>query len=103
MQKKKNRIIPSIIVFSILVSIIYLFVTVKQPYVECSKSTINDLGITINLDKKALIKRAHRRNIAVQYWTINDADDVEYLTKNGADCIMSDYPDMASEVVASLK
>ena len=48
MQKKKNRIIPSIIVFSILVSIIYLFVTVKQPYVECSKSTINDLGVTIN-------------------------------------------------------
>ena len=48
MQKRKNRIIPSIIVFSILVAIIYLFVTVKQPYVECSKSTVNDLGITIN-------------------------------------------------------
>ena len=68
MQKKKNRILPSIIVFSILVAIIYLFVTVKQPYVECSKSTVNDLGITINesliaeldsssIDKMVLIKK----------------------------------------------
>lgn len=57
----------------------------------------------INLGTKQVINYAHKNNIAVQYWTINDADDVEYLTKNGADCIMSDYPDMASEVVASLK
>ena len=57
----------------------------------------------INLGTKQVINYAHKNNIAVQYWTINDADDVEYLTKNGADCIMSDYPDMASEVVANLK
>ncbi len=48
MTKKKNRVIPSIITFLVLVSIIYLFVTVKQPYVECSKDVTNNLGITIS-------------------------------------------------------
>ena len=48
MTRKKNRIVPSIIVFSILIAIIYLFVTVKQPYVECSKSIINEFGITVS-------------------------------------------------------
>lgn len=53
----------------------------------------------INLGTKQVINYAHKNNIAAQYWTINDAEDVEYLTKNGADCIMTDYPDMASKVV----
>ena len=38
-----------------------------------------DLGIEIQLDKQTLIDRAHRRNIAVQYWTINDADEMREL------------------------
>lgn len=48
MSKKKNKFIPTIITVLILVVIIYLFVTVKQPYVECSKRTINSLGIAID-------------------------------------------------------
>lgn len=53
----------------------------------------------INLGTKALINYAHKYDIAVQYWTINDADDAEYLIENGADTIMSDYPDMILESV----
>lgn len=48
-----------------------------------------------NLGTKAFIDYAHKYNIAVQYWTINDADDVKTLVKNGADAIMTDYPSMA--------
>ena len=55
----------------------------------------------INLGTRKVINYAHKNDIAVQYWTINDADDVEYLTKNGADCIMSDSPDMAYDVINS--
>lgn len=51
-----------------------------------------DLGITLKLDKKTIIKRAHRRNIAVQYWTINDADEMRRLIELGCDCIMTDDP-----------
>lgn len=47
MSKIKSRIIPSIIIFGILVSIIYLFATVEQPYIECSKEYTDKFGITI--------------------------------------------------------
>lgn len=49
-----------------------------------------DVGIELNLDKKTIISRAHRRNIAVQYWTINDADEMRELIELGCDCIMTD-------------
>ena len=48
-----------------------------------------------DLSTKAFIDFAHHLGIAVQYWTINDADDVVKLQKNGADCIMTDNPRMA--------
>ena len=53
----------------------------------------------ICLDTDRIINYAHRHNIAVQYWTINDAEEVEYLNSIGADCIMSDAPDMAYDVI----
>lgn len=55
----------------------------------------------ICLDTDRIINYAHRHNIAVQYWTINDAEDVEHLNSIGADCIMSDAPDMAYDVINS--
>ena len=51
------------------------------------------------LDTDRIINYAHSHNIAVQYWTINDAEDVEHLSSIGADCIMSDSPDMAYDVI----
>ena len=39
--------------------------------------------INLELDKKTLIDRAHRRNIAVQYWTINEADEMLELIELG--------------------
>ena len=44
---------------------------------------------------KEFIDFAHSLDIAVQYWTINDPDDVAKLQANGADCIMTDDPKMA--------
>lgn len=38
------------------------------------------------------INYAHQRNIAVQYWTINDVDEAQRLRENGADCVMTDNP-----------
>lgn len=38
-------------------------------------------------------------DLAVQYWTINDPEDVKYLNSIGADCIMSDDPGMAYRVI----
>ncbi len=65
--------------------------------------TSYDLGITLKLDKSTIIKRAHRRNIAVQYWTINDADEMRKLIELGCDCIMTDNPKLLKSVLEEYK
>ena len=62
-----------------------------------------ELGIEVGLVNKGLVKRAHRRNIAVQYWTINDADDMRTLIELGCDCIMTDDPILLKSVIDEYK
>ena len=52
-----------------------------------------------DMSTKAFIDYAHSIGIAVQYWTINDADDIATLIDNGADAIMTDNPDIMYEVM----
>lgn len=68
------------------------YVALQIPY----GSSAADL---INTGTRDFINYAHQYDIAVQYWTINDAEDAAYLIKNGADTIMSDYPDMVWDLV----
>ena len=58
-----------------------------------------DLGITVKLDLASIINRAHRRNIAVQYWTINDEWEMRHLIDLGCDCIMTDDPALMRQVI----
>ena len=58
-----------------------------------------DVGVEIPLDKMTLIRRAHRRGIAVQYWTINDPDDIRMLIEMGVDCIMTDDPLLMKQIL----
>ena len=51
-----------------------------------------------NLATKKLVNTAHKHNLAVHYWTINDVEDMEYLIEIGADGIMTDYPHILKEV-----
>ncbi len=45
-----------------------------------------------------LVNHAHKNNIAVCYWTINDEEKMEFLQSIGADSIITDVPDVACEV-----
>ncbi len=65
--------------------------------------TSYDLGIELTLDKATIIDRAHRRNVAVQYWTINDADEMRRLIELGCDCIMTDNPELLRSVLNEYK
>ena len=62
-----------------------------------------DVGITLNLDRRDLITRAHKRNIAVQYWTINDEQEMRELIELGCDCIMTDDPILLKRVLSEYK
>ena len=56
-------------------------------------------GIRLDLTRQSYIDRAHRRNIAVQFWTINDADDMRFLIEQDVDAIMTDDPQLLSRVL----
>lgn len=73
------------------------YIALQIPY---GKSSIQ---LFVNLGTRELINYAHKYDIAVQYWTVNKEKDVLTLAQNGADCIMTDYPQMAYEAVESLK
>ena len=75
-------------------------VTYSALHIPYGSSAANGL---INLGTRQVINYAHKYDIAVQYWTINDPEAVEYLAKNGADCVMTDYPDMAKEVLDKIE
>lgn len=59
--------------------------------------------VTIKLTKQNYISRAHLRNIAVQVWTINDADDMRMLIDLKVDAIMTDNPKLLHEVLQEYK
>lgn len=59
-------------------------------------SFIEDLA---NLGTSKVINYAHKYGIAVQYWTINDPEEMARLQSIGADAIMTDVPDVGAEVL----
>ncbi|WP_025725037.1 glycerophosphodiester phosphodiesterase family protein [Acholeplasma granularum] len=56
-----------------------------------------------NLMGKEIINDAHRKNMAVLYWTVNSEEDMRLLIKNGADGIITDRPDILIRVIEELK
>lgn len=49
---------------------------------------------------KRFVTYAHNLGIAVQYWTINDEKEIARINSIGADCIMSDLPDVCYKVIS---
>lgn len=54
-----------------------------------------------DLDTESLVDLAHRHNLAVHYWTVNDEDDMRHLVEIGADGIMTDFPTLLKKVYNS--
>ena len=63
----------------------------------CLQLPLKQAGI--NLDSSDFINRAHQKNIAVQYWTINDKEDMERLIDLKCDAIMTDNPLLLNQVI----
>ena len=54
---------------------------------------------TINLGTSRVVNYAHKHDIAVQYWTINEAEEMARLQSIGADAIMTDVPDVGAKIL----
>ncbi len=75
----------------------------KSDFACLQLPTSYDVGINVPLDKKTLIDRAHRRGVAVQYWTINDEETMRELIELGCDAIMTDDPQLLKTVLEDYK
>lgn len=53
----------------------------------------------VNLGTSKLVNYAHKNDIAVHYWTINDSEKMLFLQDIGADGIITDIPDVAFETL----
>lgn len=53
----------------------------------------------LRLDTRLLIRTLHQHNVAIHYWTINDEDEMRYLIEQGADGIITDYPELLMEIL----
>lgn len=53
----------------------------------------------INLASRDIVEAAHRRNMAIHFWTINDKETMRRLIALGADGIITDRPDLLREVL----
>ncbi len=71
----------------------------KEDTFKFEAMQVPSMAVVLNLASTRVINYAHANNIAMQYWTINDPHECARIAKNGGDAIMSDYPDMAYEVV----
>jgi glycerophosphoryl diester phosphodiesterase len=56
----------------------------------------------INLASKRVIKSLHRRDMAVQYWTIDDPAKMRELIDLGADGLITDRPDLMWDVLREM-
>ena len=52
-----------------------------------------------NLGTQEIINLAHSLNVAVQYWTINDEQEIIDLNSRGADAIITDNPEKAYNLI----
>jgi glycerophosphoryl diester phosphodiesterase len=56
----------------------------------------------INLASPSIMKEAKRRNVHIQYWTIDDKETMRSLLEDGADGIITNRPDLMLEVLEEL-
>ena len=59
--------------------------------------------VAINFATKRIVDTAHKHNVAVHYWTVNDEDEMRYLIELGADAIMTDNPSLLKKILEEYK
>ena len=59
--------------------------------------------VSINFATKRVVDTAHKHNIAVHYWTINDEEEMRALIELGADAIMTDNPSLLKKILEEYK
>ena len=63
--------------------------------------SMGELGFNFAIE--GMVKAAHGHNVAVQYWTVDDEQEMRALIELGADGIMTDNPTLLKKVLEEYK
>ena len=58
------------------------------------------IPLSISLDSDTIITAAHRNEVAIHYWTINEKEEMKSLIQKGVDGIITDRPDLMREALS---
>ncbi len=75
------------------------FGRLKNAHFEADALQIPESYYGIRILSESLIAEAHKKNIAVHPWTINEIDDMERILHWGVDGVMTDFPDRLNSVL----
>lgn len=64
-----------------------------------TKDYIDFFSIRSNFISKYLVDKAHRLGKEVHAWTANSSNEIEHLKSLGVDCIITDNPTLAREII----
>jgi len=71
-----------------------LITGIPETYVEFGeKLKAYSVNLSIEFINKKFVEDAHKRNLKVFVWTVNDADDIDRMKSLGVGGIFSDFPD----------
>ncbi len=71
----------------------------KRFHLEADALQIPEKYFGVRILTESLIQEAHKKNIAVHPWTINEKADMKRLLCWGVDGIITDFPDVLSGVI----
>ena len=106
---KREKLVPDTFMYSpgmVSIAKFYVLATLGMDSLYADGVAVLQIPMEeygFNLATERMIRRAHKHNLAVQYWTIDDPDDMRYLIELGADAIMTDKPSLLKKVLDEYK
>lgn len=76
---------------------------IYQPVTYASMIQANALHPALyHLQNPDLVEAAHRNNMKIHVWTVNEESDFIYMAESGVDAIITNYPDRARKILSSI-
>jgi len=76
----------------------FLMQSFAVDFLYCDQIAVFQLPSIFLVNNQGFINAAHKHNIAVHFWTIDDEEEMRFLIKQGADGIMTNIPSRLKKV-----
>jgi glycerophosphoryl diester phosphodiesterase len=70
-----------------------LYAANPDPITAAQKAGANEIGILHKIATPALVEAAHKSDLLISVWTVDQLEDMQCMIDMGVDCITTNYPD----------